>query len=189
MLRVAVFLSLFSLLAACAYSPQMITVTPQVKVGASMSGQGQIIRVNVKDRRSDPVLGSLGGIYGDTSGITLANDVEQALLASVSDALARMGFVVDPAYQGDLRLVVYLDELIYSSPDNIYSNKIDMRTSLSVEASKAGSQYKNSYSSKGEKRFVSHPDYEENQQEINKLLADTLARIFEDSALINFISP
>lgn len=188
MLRVAIVLSLFSLLAGCAYSPQMITVSPQIVVDSSMPGQGQVIRASVIDRRPDPVLGSLGGIYGDTSNITLATDTEQALFASISDALVRMGFVVDPSYQGDLRLVVYLDKLVYSSPDNLYSNKIDMHIVLGVEASKAAGSYKNSYSSKAEKRFASHPDLKENQQEINKLLADTLERVFKDQALISFIS-
>ena len=188
MRRAAVFVSLFVLLAGCAYSPQMVTVTPQIALETGMPGQGRMIRVSAVDHRKNPVLGTLGGIYGDSSSIGLANDVEQALLASVSDALMRLGFVADPSYQGDLRLAVSLDELVYSCPDNVYSNKVDMRTVVSIEASRAGSTYRNSYRSKAEKRFVGHPDQAENQQQINTMLSDTLTRVFKDSAFIDFIS-
>lgn len=186
--KISLLFGLLFLMTACAYSPQIISVTPQVVVDQAMVGQGRVIRVEAIDRRENPVLGTLGGIYGDTSGITLANNVEKALEGSVSDALVQLGFVVDTSYQGDLRLVVHLDELVYSSPDNLYSNKVEMQTAVSIEATNADKTYIKTYRSKGEKRFVAHPDKEANQQQINALLSKTLERIFKDTAFLMFIS-
>jgi uncharacterized lipoprotein len=176
-----------ALLLACAYSPQIVTIDPEIQVNKSMDGQGRVVSVEAYDRRKDKVLGTQGGVYTDTSGISLADNTEQVLASTVADVFSQMGFSVQPGQQDGLRLTVYLDELYYSSPDVLYSNRVDMRTVITVEAVKGNLKHTNVYRYQGDKRFVLRPDAEDNSKTINMMLSATLQRLFEDVQFMTFI--
>ena len=59
-------------LAGCAHSPQHLSLQPMVTAQLNPIGQGQPVVVRVVDGRSSPVLGTRGGLYPETSAISVA---------------------------------------------------------------------------------------------------------------------
>ncbi len=189
MLRYVLVVLLCWIVVGCAFSPQIVTVTPVIKVEKHAGmGMGRAISIQVKDRRERNSLGTLGGVYGESSTITLGNNIEKSVVASVSGALVQMGYVLDGADPGALQLIIYIDELVYSSPEVVYSNKVDMKASLSVEVISSGRKFSTAYRTKSEKRFAMHPNAKTNQQLISQLVSDTLQRMFDDLGFLGFIS-
>ena len=68
------------LLAACAQSPQKITLAPSFPAPEQAIGNKQPVHVRVSDDRRDKVLGSRGGAYRDTALITAQINREGAIL-------------------------------------------------------------------------------------------------------------
>ena len=58
-------------LAGCAHSPQQLNVKPGVTPPLSQVARQQPVVVPVQDSRSSPVLGTRGGLYPDTSNLTI----------------------------------------------------------------------------------------------------------------------
>lgn len=59
---------------ACALSPQLVSIKPDIKVPVAQYGNQRDINIRVEDRRNTQVIGMRGGVYGDTSTIEIGND-------------------------------------------------------------------------------------------------------------------
>ena len=81
-----------SLLVACAYSPQQITINPSVDTSAEDYGLGRSVQIVVEDHRAVKELGSRGGVYKDTSLITIGNSITEAIAGAAEARLAIQGF-------------------------------------------------------------------------------------------------
>lgn len=175
-------------LTACAFSPQQIRIAPPLNIHTDNVGAGISFRLGVKDVREDPVLGYRGGVYRESSTIE-AVDLEKGLGDSLSKAMQGLGYA--PVVAGALevlRIEVFVDELNYGSPDVLYSNKVDMAAQIRVEVYRGKHKFKNSYSTRSERRFSIAPNQRDNQKLINELLASTMSRIFNDASFLAFIS-
>jgi len=176
------------LLAACAQSPQRINVQPTLSIGGGdIVGNGRAIVVSASDQRPSKVLGSLGGVYGDTSTLTIGNDVEQALTRAANGLLASQGYVVNSPDPSALQLNIVLENLTYQTPEQTVGKTVKLNATLRADVSKGGETFSGRYSSEAEHRMVARPDPEDNEKYVNDLLSDTLVRMFSDNRLRDFL--
>ena len=86
-------------LVGCGLSPQYLTPEPRFSGQLVAVGQGQPVVVRVSDARSNPVIGTRGGLYAQSSAITVNSKAFLPRLQAETDAAVRMlGFT--PMQQG-----------------------------------------------------------------------------------------
>lgn len=175
------------ILSACAYSPQQITVSPRIDIEGESYGNGRAISVSAEDGREQKILGSRGGIYKDSSIITIANDMPVAVVKAAQAKLATQGFNVNST-ENNASLNIVVEELTYDIPDNSVVKNIGLKCAMRVEATSGGESYIGRYRTTSTEQAMMTPNMEDNQKMINKLLSDTLMRAFTDPKLKAFLS-
>jgi uncharacterized lipoprotein len=181
-----IIIALFS--TACAYSPQQITVNPQVDMTAEDYGNGRAVNVVVEDSRANKSLGSRGGIYKDTSLITISNSLTDAITRAAEASLAVQGFTVNSNDPNAATIKIIVDELSYDVPEQSVGKKVLLAAVLKLEATASGESYSGKYKTNSDRQTVVTPTMGRNQNMINTLLSDTLNRLFSDPKLKAFLS-
>lgn len=174
-------------LAACAYSPQQITISPKVDTSAESYGNGRVITVSAEDGRANKALGTRGGIYKDTSVITIANDIALAVARATEARLAIEGFNVHSDYADVPHLRITIDKLTYDTPEQSFGKKVVLSAGIKVVGTSGGETFTGQYTSNSERQTVVTPTMANNQEMINTLLSDTLERMFADPKLKAFL--
>jgi len=186
MRRLAIVLTIV-FAAGCAQSPQRINVQPVLTVSGEALGSGRPIIVSASDQRQNKVLGSLGGVYGATANITIGNDLEQALTRAANGLLASQGYVVNSPDPSAAQLNIVVETISYLPIQQPVGNALKLTAVLRADVTKQGETFSGRYQSESERRSVTKPDAEENEQYINELLSDTLVRMFSDNRLRDFL--
>lgn len=182
----AALLTVF-LATGCAQSPQRIHVQPALSISGDAHGGGKPVIVSATDQRPSKVLGSLGGVYGSTSTITIANSIEEALTRAANGLLASQGYVVNSPDSSAAQLNIVIEAITYEPIEQPVGRAIKLTAVLRAEATKQGETFTGRYQSESERRSVTRPDPEENEQYVNELLSDTLTRMFNDNRLRDFL--
>jgi len=190
-LSFSVLISAALLQASCALSPQQITIKPEITVPVASYGSGREINVRVEDRRMNTIIGTRGGVYGDTSTIEIGNDAKTEIAYAVSNGLARWGFKtqVNGASENTTQVVVTLTGLSYTpDPDSsqAINGQVLIKSAVSVEVMQGGRSYHGSYEASRAMGYVTVPSEEKNNEQINQVLNLALQKIFDDQALIKF---
>lgn len=186
LMRIAL-LAVVALLTACAQSPQRINVAPTLTMSGEMSGNGRAILVSGADERPSKVLGSLGGIYGGTATLTIANNLELALTQAANGLLASQGYVVNSPDPSAAHLTIVAEKITYEKLDQSVGNAMRFVATLRADVTKGGETFSGRYTSEKEQRSVGRPDAEDNEQYVNELLSTTLQRMFADNRLREFL--
>jgi uncharacterized lipoprotein len=172
----------------CAQSPQRIHVQPVLSISGDAHGSGRPVIVTSTDQRSDKVLGSLGGVYGQTATITIGNSIEDALARAANGLLASQGYVVNSPDPSAAQLNIVVETITYQPIEQPVGHAIKLVAVLRAEVSKQGETFTGRYQSESERRSVTRPDFAHNEQYINDLLSDTLVRMFNDNRLRDFLT-
>lgn len=173
-------------LTACAHSPLQIQVRPQVEVAPNNIGAGRTISVRGVNKLPGGGLGSLGGVYADTSQVTVANDVEGAMADTLREGFTKWNFrPVDS--NAEVQVVASLTGLSYNSPNKLVTSKVDTSAEVQLAVTIGGATYYGNYRSRGEDRSLIKPNREEVESRVNGLLSTTLQRAFADEKLKNFL--
>jgi uncharacterized lipoprotein len=174
---------------SCALSPQQITIKPDLEVPVAAYGGGQEINVHVEDRRPNPVIGTRGGVYGDTSTIEIGNDYKTEMAYAIANAFTRWNFrphVNGNAATDVIQFTLVLTELNYV-PDSTVAGKVKTKAAVTVEVKYGGRTYHGDYSANGELAYVTVPTMRKNNEEINKILNLALQKMFDDQSLVKFL--
>jgi len=176
-------------LAGCAHSPQQLNVTPSVTAPLSQVARQQPVVVTVKDSRSSPVLGTRGGIYPDSSNLTLSAQTVPHLRQQVEQALGKLGFQVVPEGTPNANsLVVSLAELSYVSPqEGVYVTQADISAVFATEVRSMNQRYNGRYSASAQHRFGYAPNQATNTRLVTEVMSDALSRIFKDQEVIRIL--
>ena len=174
------------LLSACALSPQIIDLHPQVQVSGPAYGQGRQISVTVNDLRDNQILGSRGGVYGNSSTITINNSLTAAVQTAAQNALSQLGFNGNSSAK-PAQMTISIETLTYDTTQKSLMYHVDLAAVLKVTTTIDGSIHEGSYTTPGKHQFGQAPDADKNASIINKLLSDTIDRAFSDPNLARFI--
>lgn len=183
-------LALAAVLAGCAHSPQQLNVQPVVTTPLSQVARQQPVMVTVQDSRSSPVLGTRGGIYPDTSTLTINPQAINQLRQQVEQALGQLGFqVVAQGTPNANSLVVNLAELSYVTPKggSSYVTQADIGAAFMVEARSMSQRYNGRYSASAQHRFGYAPNQATNTRLVSEVMSDALTRVFRDPEILRVL--
>jgi uncharacterized lipoprotein len=186
-LKCSILVAAAVLAAACAYSPQRIVVAPILSVAGEAYGNGRPIVVSAADQRDNKVLGSVGGVYGSSATITVANDLEGALTRAANGLLASKGFVVNSPDPSAVQLTIVVENITYQPLEASVGNNVKLSAVLRAEAVKGGETFSGRYQTETERKSVTKPDVRDNEKWFNELLSATLTRMFDDPKLRQFL--
>lgn len=180
---------LAALLVGCAHSPQQLNVQPSVTAPLSQVASRQPVVVTVQDSRSSPVLGTRGGLYPDTSNLTINPQAVGHTRQQVEQALGKLGFQVVPQGTPNANsLVVSLAELSYVSPkEGVYVTQADISAAFSAEVRSMNQRYNGRYSASAQHRFGYAPNQATNTRLVTEVMSDALSRIFKDPEIIRVL--
>lgn len=174
-------------LAGCALSPQQLTIQPVLPLDTDVWGRPVPLSVTAEDRREEPVLGSRGGVYGETSTLTIRNDLGMAIVRAANGYLATQRFQINATERDATRLRIVVEELSYSTPDSRIGQETRLVAVLRAEAERGDERLAGRYRSEAEYRTITRPNAEHNTRWVNQLLSDTLQRMFADPRLREFL--
>ncbi len=186
MKKIAILISML-LMVACAISPQQLTVTPVLAMDGEAYGNSRPVNLAVEDRRASKDIGSLGGVYADTSNITIGNDVNQAVLAAAKGKMAALGFNVNSGEVNVTTMTIVLKEINYKPLNTSMGNKIEAEVVMLAELNSQGEGFTGRYKSKTTRQYVSAPDAEDNSKMLTELISETMDRMFVDPNLKAFL--
>ena len=172
-------------LSGCGLSPQQLQPTPELDAPLTAVGQGQPVQVRVVDGRNSAVLGTRGGMYPETSSISVpAANVLPKLQAQAEAAVRLLGFTPNASAYNAPQLTLTLVDLKYQSPkDQYYVTEADISAILALEIQNGPSRYNGQYRASKNQRFGMAPDQEDNTELVTEVLSNALTRAFSDPAI------
>ncbi|PTU74660.1 YajG family lipoprotein [Pseudomonas mangrovi] len=172
-------------LGGCAHSPQALS--PQVKINAPVTavGQGQPVVVKVVDGRASPNLGTRGGLYPETSTISVSSkDILPKLQAQAEAGVRLLGFTPTANAYNAPQITFTLADLKYQSPkEGLYVTEADLKASIRVDVQNSRRRYTGRYGSSLNQRFGMAPNQATNTKLVSDVLSDALTRAFKDPTL------
>jgi uncharacterized lipoprotein len=176
------------LITACAQSPQAIQVAPEFPVPTQVNGEGSAVHVRVSDERANKVLGSRGGVYRETSLVTLANDLSLPVETALSAYMGTMGYDVNSLDPNATDVHVIFSSLVYDhSKGDIIGYNMDMLAGVDVEVGRGNEHYKGRYLVRRNQKFFNAPSNSQNIKLVNDLVAEVLISMFSDPKLVAFL--
>ena len=177
-------------LVGCANSPQQLSPQPKLTVQLAPIGHGQPVVVRVVDGRRSPVLGTRGGLYPETSAITVQSaDLMPKLQAQAEAAVRLLGFTPSPNAMNVPVLTVTLADLTYQSPkEGVYVTEATIGANFRSDVSSGNRHYSGSYGASLNQRFGMAPNEETNTKLISDVLSDALTRVFKDPKIGQVLS-
>ena len=171
------------LTAACAHSPVTVTLNPQLDVSQPTVGHGEALRVEFINGLQSSVVGSRGGVYQGSSSIGLTAGYPDVLSDRFKKGFASLGFNSWVQEQSPLEAVVTLTSLTFNSLGGGLATTYDVEVTFELQVKSATQVYKNIYSTKGQQKFASTPKADVVGEHLDKLIADTMQRLFADKAM------
>ncbi|MFS0828743.1 YajG family lipoprotein [Pseudomonas phoenicis] len=177
-------------LAGCAHSPQQLSPQPKITAALAPVGHGQPVVVRVVDGRSSPSLGTRGGMYPETSTISVSgNDVLPKLQAQAEAAVRLLGFTPSAGSSNAPKLTVTLAELKYQSPkDKMYVTEATIGATFRADVVNGGRNYSGRYGASLDQRFGMAPNQDTNNKLVGDVLSDALTRLFKDQTISQMLA-
>ncbi|MBD2837924.1 hypothetical protein ID144_12825 [Pseudomonas sp. JM0905a] len=176
-------------LVGCALSPQQLSPQPKLTGPLTPVGQGQPVVVRVADGRPSPVLGTRGGIYADTSAISVqGQDILPRLQAEAEAAVRLLGFTPSPNAYNAPQLTLTLADLKYQSPKETYVTEANISASFRVDVQNSARRYSGKYGASLNQRFGTAPNQQTNTKLVSDVLSDALTRAFKDPTIGQVLS-
>ncbi|MBA6115827.1 hypothetical protein JET76_18090 [Pseudomonas putida] len=177
-------------LVGCAHSPQQLSPQPKLNAQLAPVGHGQPVVVKVVDGRPSQSLGTRGGMYPETSTISVnGNDIVPKLQAQAEAAVRLLGFTPTANAYNAPQLTVTLAELKYQSPkDNLYVTEATIGATFRADVSNANRRYSGRYGASLDQRFGMAPNQETNTKLVGDVLSDALTRLFKDPTIGQVLS-
>ncbi len=172
--------------AACAYSPQQIQIRPELQVTGEQYGQGRAVAVAVDDQRAQTIIGTRGGVYAQSSIISVGNSLTAAIAQATTAKLAAQGFSVNGT-DADTRMTVIVDKIAYDLADNGVLKKVVLDAEFRVALNRGDKSLTTRYQTGEEYEVIKSPSPERNEELINKLISETLERVFVDPKVKQFL--
>lgn len=181
-LKVGAAVFLTGLLAGCGLSPQQLHPEPRFTGQVAQVGQGQEVRVQVLDGRTSPIIGARGGVYANTSAISVNGATFLPRLQAETDAAVRMmGFTPMSQAGSQAQFKLTLTELSYQALEkNPLSKEAKLQAVYSLEVSNGTRRYNGRYAASLTQGYVKAPDEKTNNEWVSSVLSDALQRLFKD---------
>ena len=172
-------------LVGCANSPQQLSPQPKLTSQLAAVGHGQPVVVRVVDGRPSPTLGTRGGLYPETSAISVqGSDLLPKLQAQAEAAVRLLGFTPTSNSGNAPQLTVTLSDLKYQSPkEGLYVTEATISSTFRADVQNNGRSYSGRYAASLNQHFGMVPNEETNTKLVSDVLSDALTRMFKDQTI------
>ena len=172
-------------LVGCAHSPQQLSPQPKLTSQLAAVGHGQPVVVRVVDGRPSPTLGTRGGLYPETSAISVqGSDLLPKLQAQTEAAVRLLGFTPTTNGGNAPQLTVTLVDLKYQSPkEGLYVTEATISSTFRADVQNNGRSYSGRYAASLDQRFGMAPNQETNTKLVSDVLSDAMTRLFQDQTI------
>ncbi|HKM36351.1 MAG TPA: YajG family lipoprotein [Thiopseudomonas sp.] len=184
-LMVGAAVLLAGVLTGCGLSPQHLQPEPRFTGQVAKVGQGQPVTVLVRDARSSPIIGTRGGLYANSSVISVSGASFLPRLQAETDAAVRMmGFTPMSQGVGNAQLTLTLTELSYKAIEkNPLSKEAKLQAVYTLEAVNGTRRYSGRYAATLTQGYASAPNEQKNNEWVSSVLGEALQRVFNDPAV------
>ena len=172
-------------LAGCVHSPQQLNPEPLLSTQLQAVGHGQPVVVRLVDGRSSPVLGTRGGLYPETSTISVSGQQLMPKLQAQAEAAVRLlGYTPSANAYNAPQLTLTLSDLKYQSPkEGLYVTEATISATFRVDAQNGARRYNGHYAASLDQHFGMAPNQQTNTKLVSEVLSDALARVFKDPTI------
>jgi uncharacterized lipoprotein len=172
-------------LTGCVLSPQQLSPQPTLSASLTVVGQGQPVVVRVADGRPSPLLGTRGGLYPETSNLSVSSANLLPKLQTQAEAAVRLlGFTPTSSASNAPQLTVTLAELKYQSPKKgLYVTKATISATFRADVQNGTRRYSGRYGASLEQSFGMAPNQQTNTKLVSEVLSDALTRTFKDPTI------
>ena len=177
MKRTLALLALPVLLAGCAQTGQQITVSPHDDYSKSQIGQGDKVRVEVKDLRTDKTLGVLENKDEPPAHLTSRHNLVDVLKLELANALEANGFQPEFGVGLNQRILELQILDLHHTVGAAIPRASKTRVKLKIVAHYQGQSLAQVASTTHNDHFLHRPSAEENARLINRTLSQTLSRL------------
>jgi len=172
----------------CAWTPQHISLAPQIDNVNSSIGKGAEVGVKVTDERTDRILGhrSVGAVGSE---MTIDDHPEIAIKKAIFESLTNNGFVpveFDPNLPRSLK--VEIREIKFYISMGFWTGGVHTNAAIKANATNSGKTYEEFYREQTERRVMFIPGADDNARDVNKTLSNTLQKLNHDPKLMNFLA-
>jgi uncharacterized lipoprotein YajG len=185
-----ILLACGALLSACAMSPQTVVVKPDLRAPSMPIGHGRSVKVETHDRRSDPTLGTLGGVY-KSAYLTTDERMEQTITQEAVTVLQSWDFVAVPSGLGRADMPTFKVEILdinYQRPATSVGGNVVVKCKVAVKVDKGTETYSGEYISQRSEQVAVMGTAEGNRKLVNQTIGQALNQIFLDSKLQRFMA-
>ncbi len=176
---------LTGVLSGCGLSPQYLKPEPRFSGQVAAIGQGQPVTVQVSDARTSQVIGARGGLYSQSSIITVNEKSFLPRLQAETDAIVRMmGFTPMPTGSDNPQLTLKLTELSYTAVENnAFSKEAKLNAVYMLEVKNGSRRHNGRYAASLTHGYAKAPSEQTNTEWVSTVLSDGLQRVFKDPAI------
>lgn len=175
---------------SCALSPQTIVVKPDLKVATMPIGRGRPVSVITQDQRSDPSMGTRGGLY-NSADLTTDARMNQSITQEAIRVLQGWDFAAVPRALGNQSMASFSVEIIdidYQRPASSVGGNVVVKCRLSVKVLMGNASYEGEYSSKRSEQVAVQATSSQNTRLVNETINQALEQMFRDPKLQRFMA-
>ena len=176
------------LLGACALSPQVVNLHPDVHPSQVPPAPApDKVALEVVDARQSQLVGHRGGVY-ETAAISTAPGAAEAIRAALARALTDRGYGVLRPGEGnaDIHLKVELAGLGYATRTEGVKRVVETSATVRAVSTKGETTRTGEYRDSRTTEVLKPPDEAGNEELLNDVLSAALQRLVADPELLYF---
>lgn len=174
-------------LTGCAFNPQTVTFNRDLAVPTAALGGGNAISLVVKDERADTALGRRGTGVAQAAAITTKENMDQVVKDKFTVGLQNLGFKVAADAGGPRKLTVELRLLGYSTSQGFWTGGVHTKGAIKVMGRFGDTDFEKTFRAEEEERIMVVPTADKNAELLNKILDQTLIKVFADEEFRAFL--
>jgi uncharacterized lipoprotein len=173
------------LIQACAFTPQAVSLKPEIEPPLGSTVQGQSVYLNVVDERPRQTLGTRS-VKGLGAEITVAGDLANTVRTAIADGLQRQGFKITPNKPTDGReLRVEIRNLEYGVTQGFWAGTLRAECGLKAICIIGSSRpYEKIFRGEHIEKIQVVQGGQANERYINSAISKAINLLLQDSQLI-----
>ena len=173
------------LLSGCMFNAQKVTFNHALAIPSADLGGGKEVALTVKDERADTDLGRRGNGMAQAAAITTADDMVQVVRDKFIAGLKSLGFAVGP--DANRKITVELRLLSYGVSEGFWTGGVETKGAVKILAKNGDATFEKTYRAEEDERIMVVPTADHNAELLNKILDDTLVKVFADDDFRAFL--
>jgi uncharacterized lipoprotein YajG len=164
----------------CAFNPRQVKFSQGLAVPVAEIGKGTEVGLVVKDERPDLGLGRRGTGVAQAAKISTADSMDQVVAEKFTVGLQNLGFKVTKDAATSRKITVELRFLEHSTSQGFWTGGVHSKGAVKVIAKFGATDFEKNFRGEEEERVMVVPTAEKNAELLNKILDQTLIKVFAD---------